>query len=89
MGTFRHLSRLLSNPNIAATVVSVYVLLYAATIPFDNMFVLSAVMFFLFPLPLGWMIFTILHDRHYQTRALGEQEEFGYQDRDTSTLDIF
>lgn len=80
---------MLRNPVFAAGVTSVYLFIYVAALQFEQSFSLAEYLFYLSPVPLLWMVFTILRDKKFVSREFEEGEEFAYGDKNKSELKTF
>jgi len=74
---------------IPVVVASAVLLLYCWMIGSGNESGLTRFLFFLFPILLVWIVFSILRYGKFEGKELGEQEEWGYTDKDKNELGVF
>ena len=77
------------NPVIAAGFTTGYLIIYVAALQFEQYFNLAGYLFYLSPIPLLWLVITVLRDKKYISRELSEGEEFGYGDKEKTELKTF
>ena len=70
----------MKKPLFAATFVTVYLVVYCVLAQLPAMGLYAFYMFLASPVLVIWMANSVLKDRNYKTRSLGD-DEFGYQDR--------
>lgn len=80
---------MLRNPVFAAGAATAYLIIYVATLQFEQYFNLAEYLFYLSPIPLLWLVITVLRDKKFVSRELGEGEEFGYGDKEKTDLKTF
>jgi hypothetical protein len=80
---------MLRNPVIAACITTGYLIIYAAALQFEQYFNLAEYLFYLSPIPLLWLVITVLRDKQFVSHELGEEEEFGYGDKEKTELKTF
>jgi len=68
---------------------SIVLLLYYWMIISDKESGLTSFLFVLFPFILIWIVFSILIHGKFEGKELGEQEEWGYTDKDKNELGVF
>ncbi|HTL07409.1 MAG TPA: hypothetical protein VL307_04090 [Chitinophagaceae bacterium] len=66
-----------------------YLLVYCILLGFDALFPLAWMMLLLSPVMLFVLFYHIIKNAGFTGRELKEDEEFGYQDRQTSSLKTF
>lgn len=79
----------MSKSIVITSLVTMYLVIYHVLFLYNASFRLLAAMFVLSPFLVGWMAYTILKDKNYKSRELEEGEEWGYADRDRSSLGTF
>ena len=72
---------MLTNSNFSVAFVSVYLVVYCVLLHIESTQQIGVFMFALSPLPVIWMVYSVLRYGKYNGRELAEDEEFGYQDR--------
>lgn len=77
------------NPSIAVAMVTAYLLLYYILFLLNVSLTVLFIMFVFSPFLVAWMLVIILKDRKYAGKELKENEEWGYADREKSTLKTF
>ena len=75
--------------SFAVPFVTVYLLVYYLLFDGGASADVIAVMFFLSPFLVAWMVITILKHDKYKGKQLSENEEWGYADKEKDSLGIF
>ncbi|MBN9298102.1 MAG: hypothetical protein J0I41_13900 [Filimonas sp.] len=70
-----------SNPRVAVSLTSLYLLIYIVLLQFDGALGIAMLMFFLSPFFIVWMVLAILKNGHFAGKELQDGEEYGYSDR--------
>ena len=79
----------MSKSIVITSLVTMYLVIYHVLFLYNASFRLLTAMFVLSPFLVGWMAYTILKDKNYKPGELEKGEEWGYSDRDRSTLGTF
>jgi len=74
---------------IPVIISSAVLLLYCWLVLSGNRSSLTNLLFFLSPVLLVWIAYTILRHGKFEGKELGDQEEWGYADKDKNELGIF
>ncbi|MVT08299.1 hypothetical protein [Chitinophaga tropicalis] len=72
---------MLRNSKFSIIAVTTYLLVYCVLLQIERTQSVAVLMFVISPVPLIWMVYTILKYGKYNGRELAENEEYGYQDR--------
>lgn len=82
---------MMRNPKFATWVVSGYLVVYCVLLGLGTGFwrAIAVQMFFFSPVFVGWMAYTIVRFGRFTGEELAEGEEFGYNDRCTSSLGVW
>jgi hypothetical protein len=79
---------MLRNANFSAGFVSLYLVAYCVMLQLEKTRDYAVIMFFLSPLIVCWMVYTVIKLGNYNGKSLAN-DEFGYQDKDKNGLGIF
>ena len=77
------------NDIFVAGFVTVYLVVYIALLQSTHTRDYAFLMLLFSPLLLCWMVFTVLKYGRYTGKELGDDEEFGYQDKPKDELGVF
>lgn len=80
---------MIRKPLFAVVVVSAILLVYCVLIGFHIFLPVAYFIFGASPFLLIWLVYTIIRLGVYDGRELGTDEEWGYQDKSKSELDVF
>lgn len=80
---------MLRNATVAATIVSIYLLLYIILLHSEASLQLMSVLFFFSPVMVIYMVYTVLRYGKYEGKELSSDEEWGYQDKMKDDLGTF
>jgi hypothetical protein len=75
-------------PSFPVAVVSIILLIYCVLINFNVSLSLVYFIFSISPFLLIWVAYTIIRYGKYEGKELGENEEWGYQDKNKEDLDV-
>ena len=79
---------MLRNDVFSAVAATCYLVLYCILLQFESTRYFGVLMFFVSPVIVCWMVYTVLKHGKYDGRELGE-EEFGYHDKAKDELGVF
>jgi hypothetical protein len=71
---------------LAGTIGTIYLITYTILFQLQAPLPLLGTMFLLSPIVVIWMAYTIIRHGSYQGKELGENEEWGYADKEKSEL---
>lgn len=77
---------MLRKSSVAVVIATLYLLAYYMIFYFGQSFQPVLWMFMGAPFVLGWLAYTIIRHGKYNGRELEENEEWGYADKEKSTL---
>lgn len=80
---------MLKNATVAATISSIYLLVYIILLHSDAPIQLTSVLFFFSPILVIYMVYTVLRFGKFNGKELAPDEEFGYQDKMKEDLGTF
>ena len=79
---------MLKRPFFAVVVVSIILLVYCILINFNIFLPLVYFIFAISPFLVMWMAYSVIRYGNYGGRELNEDEEWGYQDKNSDELDV-
>lgn len=79
---------MLKKPVFVAVVVSVILVLYTVLLATGAAFALTGLIYALSPFLMIWLVFTVLRFGKYEGPELEADEEWGYQDKQRSELNV-
>ncbi len=80
---------MLRNAIFSTVVVTIYLVSYCIMLQFESTRDYAVAMFFLSPIIVCWMVYTVIRYGKYNGRELAKDDEFGYQDKNKEELGVF
>jgi hypothetical protein len=79
----------LQDHKVVTILVTIYLIVYTLLHQAGASLTLLGILFLLSPFLVVWMAYTILRYGSYHGKELGEEEEWGYQDKNKDDLGVF